>query len=222
MKLLLSVIFLISSFSDIIAQNNPAKADTSVHIHEKVEIEATVIGGEMAWRRYLETYMNVMVPYNNGAPIGKYTIVVQFIIEKGGNVSDVKALTNFGYGMEEEAVRLIKDGPTWTQAMQGGKNVKAYHKQPITFVVLGDGMEINSENPYVLYTGFDNTVTIEVDNVNDKNLDVTISQGSIVSIGNRKYKALVNNPGNAIITVLNSNEKDKKIGSAYFIVKKKP
>jgi protein TonB len=61
--------------------------------------------------------------------------VVQFIVDKDGNVSEVKALTSHGYGMEEEAVRVIKRGPKWTPAIQNGRQVKAYRKQPITFVV---------------------------------------------------------------------------------------
>jgi protein TonB len=64
--------------------------------------------------------------------------VVQFIVDKEGNISDVKALTNQGYGMEDEAVRVIKKGPNWTPAQQNGRYVKAYRKQPITFVVSGE------------------------------------------------------------------------------------
>jgi periplasmic protein TonB len=56
-------------------------------------------------------------------------------VDKGGNISDVKALTSHGYGMEEEAVRAIKRGPKWTPAIQNGRNVNAYRQQPITFVV---------------------------------------------------------------------------------------
>ncbi len=38
-------------------------------------------------------------------------------------------------GMEEEAVRVIKNGPKWTPALQNGRNVNAYRRQPITFQV---------------------------------------------------------------------------------------
>jgi protein TonB len=56
-------------------------------------------------------------------------------VDKGGNISDVKGLTKHGYGMEEEAIRVIKRGPKWTPAIQNGRNVNAYRKQPVTFVV---------------------------------------------------------------------------------------
>ncbi|MER3470537.1 MAG: energy transducer TonB [Chitinophagaceae bacterium] len=101
----------------------------------KVEIEASFPGGEGQWKKFLERNLNPSTPVDNGAPAGNYTVVVQFIVDKEGNVSDVKALTNHGYGMEDEAVKVIKRGPKWTPAVQNGRQVKAYRKQPITFVV---------------------------------------------------------------------------------------
>ena len=62
-------------------------------------------------------------------------MVVQFVVDKEGNISDVRSLTNHGYGMEEEAMRVIKKGPKWNAAIQNGRQVKAYRKQPITFRV---------------------------------------------------------------------------------------
>jgi len=107
-------------------------------IFDKVEIEAAYPGGDGAWRKYLERTLRADVPVDNGAPSGKYTVYVQFIVDKEGNISDVKSLTDNGYGMEGEAVRVIKSGPKWTPAIQNGRQVKAYRKQPITFVVQGD------------------------------------------------------------------------------------
>jgi protein TonB len=101
----------------------------------KVEIEAEFPGGQGKWRSFLERNLNASAPIDNGAPPGSYTVQVQFIVDKEGNVSDVKALTSHGYGMEEEAVRVIKRGPKWTPAVQNGRQVKAYRKQPITFQV---------------------------------------------------------------------------------------
>ncbi|HRF18123.1 MAG TPA: hypothetical protein PK977_08135, partial [Chitinophagaceae bacterium] len=69
-----------------------------------VEIEARFPGGDAIWRRYLERNLDGSTPTKNGAPEGTYTVVVQFIVDKEGNISDVKALTNHGYGMEAEVV----------------------------------------------------------------------------------------------------------------------
>jgi protein TonB len=40
--------------------------------------------------------------------------------------------------MEAEAVKVIKKGPNWTPAVQNGRQVNAYRKQPITFQVTSD------------------------------------------------------------------------------------
>jgi protein TonB len=111
------------------------KEDDENKVFEKVEVEASFKGGEKEWRRYLERNLNANTPVENGAPAGSYTVVVQFIVDKEGKISDVKALTNHGYGMEEEAVKIIRKGPNWVPAVQNGRNVKAYRKQPITFLV---------------------------------------------------------------------------------------
>ncbi len=114
------------------------KEDDENKIFEKVEIEASFKGGESAWRKYLERNLNPNTPVDNGAPEGTYTVWVQFVVDKEGNISDVRGLTSKGYGMEEEAVRVIKKGPAWEPAIQNGRKVKAYRKQPITFVVTGE------------------------------------------------------------------------------------
>lgn len=114
------------------------KAEDENKIFEKVEIEATFKGGEGAWRKYLERNLNGNTPVDNGAPEGTYTVYVQFVVSKDGSISDVKPLTNHGFGMEQEAVRVIKKGPNWTPAVQNGRSVNAYRKQPITFQVTGE------------------------------------------------------------------------------------
>lgn len=114
------------------------KEDDENKIFDKVEIEAKFPGGDSKWRQYLERNLNPNTPVDNGAPEGTYTVVIQFIVDKEGNISDVRPLTNHGYGMEEEAAKVIKKGPKWEPAVQNGRQVKAYRKQPITFQVTGE------------------------------------------------------------------------------------
>lgn len=114
------------------------KEEDENQVFTKVEVEAGFKGGEKEWKRFLERNLEANVPVDNGAPEGTYTVIVQFIVDKEGKISDVKALTNHGHGMEEEAVRVIKKGPDWIPAIQNGRNVKAYRKQPITFVVASE------------------------------------------------------------------------------------
>jgi protein TonB len=101
-------------------------------VFTKVEIEASFAGD---WQKFLQRNLNADVAVNAGAPPGTYQVIIQFIVDKEGKVSDVKSLTNHGYGMEEEAMRAIKKAPKWNPAVQNGRQVKAYRKQPITFIV---------------------------------------------------------------------------------------
>jgi protein TonB len=114
------------------------KEEDENKIFDKVEIDASFPGGDSKWRRFLETNCNGQVASDNGAPEGTYTTVIQFVVDKEGNISDVRSLTNHGYGMEEEAMRVIKKGPKWIPAIQNGRQVKAYRRQPITFQVTGE------------------------------------------------------------------------------------
>ena len=105
-------------------------------IFEKVEIEPSYPGGETAWRKFLEKNLNPSVPSDRHAPAGAYTVFVQFIVDKEGNISDLRPLTKFGYGMEEEVLRIIKLSGKWEPGIQNGHKVNAYKKQRIDFGVL--------------------------------------------------------------------------------------
>lgn len=100
-----------------------------------VEIDAKFTGN---WENFLRRNLNPGVPIDNNAPAGTYSIIIQFVVDKEGNVSDIKPLTNHGYGMEEEAIRVLKKATKWEPAIQNGYVVKAYRRQPITFQVLED------------------------------------------------------------------------------------
>jgi protein TonB len=107
---------------------------TEPDIFERVEIEAEFPGGINKWRQYLERNLRV----DSDIPEGTYAVLIQFVVDRDGNISDVIALTDHGYGMEDEAKRVIKRGPKWNPAIQNGREVKAYRKQLITFQIGGD------------------------------------------------------------------------------------
>jgi protein TonB len=101
----------------------PKKPDDDGDIIDVVEIESTYPGGVEAWRRFLTK--NFRVPDEVSG-----TVIVQFIVDKEGGVSDVKAIS----GPEElraEAVRVIKKSGKWTPAIQNGRKVNSYKRQPI-------------------------------------------------------------------------------------------
>ena len=99
------------------------------------EAEATFPGGAKEFRKFLEQNLNANTPVENGAPAGTYTVIVKFVVSKDGSISDITAETNHGFGMEKEVMRMIRLSPKWEPAMQHGRKVKAYRRQPVTFVV---------------------------------------------------------------------------------------
>lgn len=97
-----------------------------------VQVQAKYIGN---WEKFLLRYLNGNIPVDNGAAPGRYTVMIQFVVDVDGSVSDVRPMTNLGFGMEQEAIRVLKKATKWEPAFQNGRQVKAYRKQPITFVV---------------------------------------------------------------------------------------
>src|SRR5204863_7688945 len=99
-----------------------------------------------------------------------------------------------------------------------GRAVKAYRKQPVTVMIEENGLEVYPNKGYVLYIGMDNPVTINALKAKDKNLRVTISQGTITG-SDDSYIARVTTEGRAVIEVYNKN---KKVGEVSLEVQQKP
>lgn len=100
-----------------------------------VQVEARFPGGPEAWKKFLEKNLSSDLPVENAAPIGRYTVIVSFVVDKDGTLSDVKAENDPGYGTANEAIRVIKRGPKWLPAIQNGRNVTYRQRQSITFEV---------------------------------------------------------------------------------------
>lgn len=102
----------------------------------KVEIESDYPGGTASWQRYLNKSLKYPQEAIDNEVQG--TVVVQFIVDKEGNVSDVEAVAG-PEELRDEAVRVIKKSGKWTPAVQNGRQVKSYKKQPIVFRLEADG-----------------------------------------------------------------------------------
>jgi periplasmic protein TonB len=107
-------------------------------VFTKVEKEAKFPGGPDAWRKFLERNLNANVAADDGAPAGNYTVKVQFIVDKEGNISQVQAIDvpRACPSCGPEAVKVIKRGPKWDAAVQNGRNVIYQAIQFITFQVV--------------------------------------------------------------------------------------
>ena len=131
---IMSVLFCFSTQAKCQAPDKTS-AQRPEKIYSKVEVEAQFVGGDLAWKSFLQRYLRVNTATNNGAPTGTYRVVVKFVVSRTGTVGAVMAETNHGFGMETEAIRVIKRTPHWMAAINGGHIVSSYRRQPITFVV---------------------------------------------------------------------------------------
>src|SRR5206468_1154174 len=81
---------------------------------------------------FLQTNLKTDIPARKKAPVGRYTVIVSFLVDKKGKITEVKAENDPGYGTAEEAVRVIKTGPDWIPAVQNNVPVIYRQKQSIT------------------------------------------------------------------------------------------
>jgi antitoxin component YwqK of YwqJK toxin-antitoxin module len=103
-----------------------------------VQREARFKGGADGWLKYLQKHLNGDVASDAGAPAGAYTVIVEFLVNKEGYISNVKAI----YTPEKckacaaEAVSVIMNGPNWEPAIQYNVPVIYRQKQSVTFEVV--------------------------------------------------------------------------------------
>lgn len=179
--------FKVLSLSFIIAISGICNAQTTEDTLFATEIETPpeFPNGYAGWRNFLFNNLHENVPLEYGAPSGRYTVIVGFTIDKEGTLSDIKPLTNFGYGMEEEVIRLMLKSGKWKPGMQSGKFVRCQFKQPITFFLRPENIDFNLNNQgenYVLSAEKENILTVNTSNSvgkKDNNLEVRTDKGII-------------------------------------------
>ena len=101
-------------------------------VYTKAEVMPVYEGNDQA----LAEYINSKIVYPEQAVENNVegTVKVQFVIDEKGTVSDVKTVgTKLGYGLEEEAVSVVRNLPKWTPGKVKGKNVKTRLSVPITY-----------------------------------------------------------------------------------------
>jgi periplasmic protein TonB len=96
----------------------------------KVEIESEYPGGIAAWYRYLQK--NLVYPDEAVSAEVQGQVVVRFIVDKEGQVSEVEAVSGPNE-LRDAAVTVIKKSGKWNPAIQNGRKVKSYKSQPVNF-----------------------------------------------------------------------------------------
>jgi TonB-dependent SusC/RagA subfamily outer membrane receptor len=116
-------------------QKNADPTKNNDPIFYTAEKPAEFPGGTGGWSNYLVSNLDRDLPNRNRAVPGKYTVKLNFIVSKNGDVENVIAENNPGYGTASEAIRVIEKGPKWIPAEQNGKKVNFLMKQTIVFNV---------------------------------------------------------------------------------------
>ncbi|WP_158825622.1 energy transducer TonB [Mucilaginibacter lacusdianchii] len=90
-------------------------------------------GGIDAFYRYL----GMSIRYPNNARINgiQGRVVLGFIIQKDGKLTDIQVLSSAGQALDEEAVRVTKASPKWIAGTVCGRNVRVSHSIPIIFTL---------------------------------------------------------------------------------------
>jgi periplasmic protein TonB len=60
-------------------------------------------------------------------------VILQFVVDKYGKISNVKLVRGIGGGCDEEAIRVVKNMPSWKPGRQNGKEVPVYYTLPVVF-----------------------------------------------------------------------------------------
>lgn len=110
------------------------KQEDDDKIFTVVEIDASYPGGMPAWARFL--HKNLSYPEDAIEKGIQGPVMVQFIVDKEGNVSDIEVVAGpTDGGLREEAIRVIRKSGKWTPAIQNGRVVKSYKRQPVIFTM---------------------------------------------------------------------------------------
>ncbi len=109
-------------------ENNDA---TVSGVFDVVEKMPEYPGGIEEMMKYLS--MNVRYPEAAFKVGAQGRVLVQFIIEEDGSISNVSVLQKVNDDLDAEAIRVVKTMPKWTPGMQDGKTVRVKYALPISF-----------------------------------------------------------------------------------------
>lgn len=125
----------VALFSLFISLNSNCKAQDVVNksepvsdspIFTKVQILPEFPGGMMGFHTYVSKMYKIPSTFK-----GSGYLILNFIVEKDGSVTDLKVMRDLGYGTGEEAIRILKMAPKWKPGFQDGVPVRVSYNLPI-------------------------------------------------------------------------------------------
>ena len=114
----------------VITQPEPPKAEEN-RVFEVVEQMPAFPGGDVALMRYLQE--NVHYPTIALENDVQGRVVVGFVVEKDGSITDVRVIKSQDRALDHEAVRVVKSMPRWTPGKIDGAAVRVEYQVPVVF-----------------------------------------------------------------------------------------
>lgn len=111
--------------------NREDEEEEEEEIFMVVEDQPQFPGGEEARQRFLEE--NLRYPQMAREAGIQGTVFVTFVVEPDGSVTNVEILRGIGGGCDEEAIRVVRQMPSWEPGRQRGQAVRVQFNMPIRF-----------------------------------------------------------------------------------------
>ena len=89
------------------------------------------VGGDAALMKYIDSHIQYPPEAKKNNIQGR--VVVQFVVDKTGNIGEVKVVRSVDKDLDKEAVRLIKTLPKFIPGRHNGKAVAVWYTLPVTF-----------------------------------------------------------------------------------------
>ncbi|MFD0794185.1 energy transducer TonB [Mucilaginibacter litoreus] len=88
-------------------------------------------GGLAGWTKFLNKNLHFPAQAQDAGVGGR--VIVSFVVEKDGHLTDIEVTGKAGYGMDEEAIRVLKLAKPWKPGYQNGKAVRVRYSIPMNF-----------------------------------------------------------------------------------------
>ena len=100
-------------------------------IFTAVEQEPEFPGGLTTFSKFLS--QNIVYPKDASLQGIHGRVMISFVVEMDGSLSDIKVVRGIGGGCDEEALRVMKMCPKWRPGIQNGHTVRVAYTVPIAF-----------------------------------------------------------------------------------------
>ena len=115
---------------EAVAQPEP-KPEVENKVFDVVEQMPSFPGGPSALMKYLSENVKYPVVAQENGVQGR--VVVSFVVEKDGHITDVKVVRSVDPSLDKEAARVVKSMPTWIPGKQNGSAVRVKYNVPVSF-----------------------------------------------------------------------------------------